>query len=136
MKIRRPGRRRPRIELIPMIDTIFFILVFFVVTSVSMVHQRGLRVDLPGAVTGMRPDQTRVDVTVTAEGAVYVDKGRVSQGELADRLRGILAADPHTLVMLNADREAEHGRVVDVMDSARRAGARALTIAVRPEATE
>jgi biopolymer transport protein ExbD len=132
VKIQRPGRRRPRIELIPMIDTIFFILVFFVVASVSMVHQRGLRVDLPRAATGTRPDRARVDVTVTAAGAVYVDKKAVSRAELPDRLRDIFAQNPETLVVLNADRQARHGRIVEVMDSARQAGARALTIAVRP----
>ena len=132
MRIRRPGRKRPRIELIPMIDTIFFILVFFVVASVSMVHQRGIRVDLPRAATGTRPERARIDVTVTANGAIYVDQEPVARADLADRLRGIVAERPETLVVLNADGTAEHRRVVEVMDLARRAGARALTIAVRP----
>lgn len=120
----------------PMIDTIFFILVFFVVASVSMVHQRGLRVDLPRAATGARPEGARVEVTVTAAGAVYLDKQAVSRAELPGRLRGLLAQAPETLVVLNADQKAEHGQVVEVMDSARQAGARALTIAVRPGAPE
>jgi biopolymer transport protein ExbD len=115
-----------------MIDTIFFILVFFVVASVSMVHQRGLRVDLPQAAMGTRPDQARVDVTVTADGLIYLDKEPIGRDELRDRLHQVLAGSPETLVVLNADGRAEHRCVIDVMDQARRAGARALTIAVRP----
>lgn len=133
MKIQRPARRRPRIELIPMIDTIFFILVFFVVASLSMVHQRGLRVDLPSARTGTRPEELRVDVTVRADGDIFVDRERVESGELVGRLHTALEAQPETLVVVNADRKAEHGRVVEVMDAARRAGAESLTIATRPE---
>lgn len=133
MKIQRPGRRRPRIELIPMIDTIFFILVFFVVASLSMVHQRGLQVDLPSARTGARPDEVRVDVTVRADGDLFVDREPVESGELVERLQATLEAQPETLVVVNADRKAEHGRVVEVMDAARRAGARSLTIATRPQ---
>jgi biopolymer transport protein ExbD len=136
MKFRRPGRRRPRIELIPMIDTIFFILVFFVVASISMVHQRGLRVELPAAATGARPEGERVEVTVEADGSVYVNEDRVAWMELTARLRRVVGAEPDVLVVVNADRKAEHGRVVDVMDSARQAGAHALTIATQPGTRE
>jgi biopolymer transport protein ExbD len=119
-----------------MIDTIFFILVFFVVASISMVHQRGLRVELPRATTGTRPEGARVDVTVGADGSVYVDEDRVEWKQLTARLKGAVGAEPDVLVVVNADRKAEHGRVVDAMDSARQAGAHALTIATRPGARE
>ena len=132
MRIKHPRRRRPRIELIPMIDTIFFVLVFFVVASISMVHQRGLRVDLPSATVGERPDRARVTITVRADGALYLDKAAVSSDELAPRLRSLLSSSPHAAVLLNADQRAEHGWVVAAMDAARRAGARSLTIAVSP----
>jgi len=132
MKIKRPVRRRPRIELVPMIDTIFFILVFFVVASVSMVHQRGFRVALPTASAAERPRQDRLEVTIRADGALYLDKESVEREELATRLRALLSDSPGLLVVVNADRKAEHGRVVEVMDTARRAGAQHLTIGVRP----
>ena len=136
MKISRPSRKRPRIDLLPMIDAIFLILVFFVVASLSMVDQRGLRVDLPRAAAGERPDQARVDVTVKADGSLYLDKDPVDRGDLMPRLRRLISDAPELLVVVNADRKAEHGQVVEVMDSARRAGARALTIAIRPASEE
>ena len=132
MNIKRPGRRRPRIELIPMIDTIFFVLVFFVVASVSMVHQRGLRVELPTGTTGQRAQEGRVDITVRADGSLFLDKQQMTREALRPTLQGLLSASPELLIVVNADRKAEHGWVVEVMDSARRAGARAVTIAIRP----
>jgi len=133
MNIERPRRKRPRIELIPMIDTIFFILVFFVVASVSMVHQRGMRVDLPTGTTGERAREARVNITVRADGSLFLDKQPVTREALKPTLHGLLSASPDLLIVVNADRKAQHGRVVEVMDSARRAGARAVTIAIRPE---
>lgn len=133
MNIKRPRRRRPRIELVPMIDTIFFVLVFFVVASVSMVHQRGVRVELPRAVVGARPEQSRITITVQRDGSLFIAKEPIMLASLADRLSGMLAADPNRPIFINADRRAEHGAVVEVMDCARRAGARSLTIATRPK---
>jgi len=133
MTIRRPTRRRPRIDLIPMIDTIFFVLVFFVVASLSMVHMKGLRVDLPRAATGQPPQNNRVEVTVNADGMVYVDDDAVEWHQLKDRLRERLEESSEAMIVVNAHEKVEHGRVVDVMDSARGAGAEAVTIAVRPE---
>ena len=97
-----------------------------------MVHQQGLRVDLPSARTGTRPDELRVDVTVRADGDIFMDRAPVESGELVGRLHTTLEAQPDTLVVVNADQKAEHGRVVEVMDAARRAGAQSLTIATRP----
>jgi biopolymer transport protein ExbD len=136
VKIKRPARTKPRIELVPMIDTIFFVLVFFVVASLSMVHQRGFPVALPTASAAERPERERVDVTIRADGRLYLDGEPVAREELAERLRAELARSPEVLVLVNADREAEHGHVVEVMDAARKAGARHLTIGVRPSEGE
>jgi len=125
-------RRRPRIELVPMIDTMFFVLVFFVVASVSMVQQRGLRVELPRAQADVRPARARITVTVDREGALLLEDQPLSLHELGERLRALLAAEPERPVFINADRRAEHGAVVAVMEAARRAGARSLTIGARP----
>jgi len=132
VNITRPTRKRPRIELVPMIDTIFFILVFFVVASVSMVHQRGFPVALPTASSAPQPERARVEVTVRADGSVYLDKEPVARAELGSELHTLISTSPDLTIMVNADRKAEHGRVVEVMDSARQAGARNLTIGVRP----
>jgi biopolymer transport protein ExbD len=136
MRIPRPHRRKPRIELVPMIDTMFFIVVFFVVASVSMVHLRGIRVDLPCAFVGVRPEAARVTVTVQEDGSVFLAKEPIAIDALAPRLAQLLASDPDRPILINADRRARHGDVVAVMDAARRAGARSLSIAARPERTE
>ena len=119
-----------------MIDTMFFVVIFFVVASVSMVHQRGFRVALPTASAAARPERERVDITISADGALYLDKEPVRGEELVSRLRALLSASTNLSVMVNADRKVEHGRVVEVMDSARIAGVPALTIGVRPRKGE
>lgn len=133
MTIRRPARSKPRIELIPMIDTIFFILVFFVVASLSMVRQEGLSVDLPRTASGTGSERARLTMTVRADGSLFLNKRPVTRADLLPALRQHLGANPDLTVLVNADRQSHHGRVVEVMDAARLAGARRLMIATTPK---
>ena len=68
--------KRARIEIIPMIDTIFFLLVFFMITSLSMVPMSAHRVDLPSSETASLKPQEKIVVTISKEGDYYVDKQR------------------------------------------------------------
>lgn len=132
MKVKRVPRR-PRIEIIPMIDTIFVLLVFFMIASVSMVHQQGLTVDLPGAASGQPHAEQRITVTVKADGGLFLDKQPVSRDGLLEALREAVSRSPKSLVVVNGDRGARHGDVVDVMDAARLAGAAQASIATEPK---
>ena len=132
MKVKRFRRRRPRIEIIPMIDTIFFLLVFFMVASLSMIRQQGLTVELPRAASASRTAEQRITISVTADGNLFLDKRRVEREALLDALREAIARSPKALVVVNADRGARHGDVVDVMDVARLAGAVQASIATQP----
>jgi len=91
-----------------------------------------MRVQLPTAATGERAQEGRVDITVRADGSLFLDKQPMTREALRPTLQRLLSASPELLIVVNADRKAEHGWVVEVMDSARRAGARAVTIAIRP----
>jgi len=135
VKIKRYSRRRPRIEIIPMIDTIFFLLVFFMVASLSMIHQQGLTVELPRAASGADTAEQRITVTVKDDGSLYLNKQPVPRDSLTAALREALGQSPKSPVIVNADRGARHGDVVDVMDAARLAGAVQASIATQPEET-
>jgi biopolymer transport protein ExbD len=135
MRLSRRTIKRARIEIIPMIDTIFFLLVFFMISTLSMARYGGLPVNLPKATTGQQPASESAAVTITPDGKVYIDKQEVARENIRTVLRQRLTANPGLLVLINADERVEHGRVVDVMDDARQAGVDKMVIAVKPRDT-
>jgi biopolymer transport protein ExbD len=136
VKIARREPRKARIEIIPMIDTVFFLLVFFMTASLSMTVYRGLPVNLPAAASGQATRDDKAAITLDREGRMYLNREPVMRDTLGGRLRALLSTNPDLVVMINADGEVLHRRVVDVVDVARTAGISRLAIAVVPaEAT-
>jgi biopolymer transport protein ExbD len=133
MILRRRARRRARIEIIPMIDVVFFLLVFFMMASLSMTVYRGLPVNLPRASTGSTPPAETAAITVTRDGQAYLDRQPVTRAVLGERLRGLVGANPMVAIVITADEAVAHGRVVDVLDEVRTAGVTRMAIAIRPE---
>ena len=129
----RPQRRkRARIEIIPMIDTIFFLLVFFMVVSMSLTRQAGIGVEPPGGGAPL-PESRQVLVLIPEEGAVLVNGEPVREDGLSVRLAGLFRVHPDSATVVTADRNVPHGRVVQVMEMARRAGARRFAIGTARE---
>ena len=133
MKLPQKARKKARIEIIPMIDTIFFLLVFFMVATLSMTVQRGVPVNLPHAASARDEIKQVVTLTLTKEGTLFFDKEKLaSPAEAALRLASHIKADAQVSVVINADRAVEHGRVIDLMDAVRQAGVTRIAVAVRP----
>ncbi|NJD69241.1 MAG: biopolymer transporter ExbD [Candidatus Methylomirabilota bacterium] len=132
MKLLRHAPQKARIEIIPMIDTVFFLLVFFMMASLSMAVYRGMPVNLPTAASGQHALQEHASLTVTQEGRLYLNKQSISLEALPDALKALLANNPNLAIILNADEGVPHGRVVEAMDAARGAGVGRLAIAVKP----
>jgi biopolymer transport protein ExbD len=133
VRLQRKQFKKARIEIIPMIDTIFFLLVFFMISTLSMAQYGGLPVNLPKAATGQQPPSESAAVTIGSDGKIAVDKQEVARERIGDILKSRLAANPELLVIINADERVEHGLVVDVMDQARQAGVAKMAIAVKPK---
>jgi biopolymer transport protein ExbD len=133
MRIQRRSMKKARIEIIPMIDTIFFLLVFFMISTLSMSQFKGMPVNLPKAASGQQAPAESAAVTITKEGRISLDKQPVDKSALADLLRRQLGKNPELLVVINADDGVEHGRVVEVMDIARSASVAKMAIAVKPK---
>lgn len=133
MRLPRRNIKKARIEIIPMIDTIFFLLVFFMISTLSMSQYSGLPVNLPKAATGQQPPAESAAVTIGPEGQIAIDKQDVSRSRIGDILKTRLASNPGLLVLINADERVEHGLVVEVMDQARQAGVAKMAIAVKPK---
>jgi biopolymer transport protein ExbD len=133
MKIPRKPPKKARIEIIPMIDTMFFLLVFFMMATLTMTNQQSLPVNLPHA-TGMqdKPQQV-ITLTLTKDGKMFYNKESVgTPAEAALRLAQQNKSDAQTSVIINADRSVEHGRVVELMDAIRQSGITRIAIAVTP----
>ena len=131
MQISRRIPRKARIEIVPMIDTIFFLLVFFMVATLSMTKQQGLPVNLPRAATGEREIRENVTLTLTKEGRLYYNKKEILLQQLGPQLKTDLSENPKVLVIINADTEVLHGRVVEVMDEVKALGAARMAIATK-----
>ena len=124
MKLVAPGgRRRARIEIIPLIDIVFFLLATFVMVSLSMVKNQGISVNLPVSATAGPQSRDNYNViTVTDKGEIYFDKERVSADELIVKLKKLKSAKPDPRIFLNGDTETRLGSVVRVLDEVRKLG--------------
>jgi biopolymer transport protein ExbD len=133
MKLKRPREpRRGRIEIIPMIDVMFFLLATFMLASLSMQNLHSLVVNLPSGRADPVQANRPATLTVTRGGSVLVNETPVTLETLAETLQPLLAA-PDNNVVVNADTDAPNGLVVQSMLRARQAGAQHFLIAVKRE---
>ena len=135
MVLRPRVARKARIEIIPMIDVVFFLLVFFMMASLAMTLYEGMPVSLPQAASASRMAAETAAITMTREGEVFLNREPVAISGLDERVRPLLARHRDLAVVINADREATHARVVDVLDQLRVTGVVHIAIAVVPGAT-
>lgn len=133
MRIQRHNPKKARIEIIPMIDTIFFLLVFFMISTLSMAQYRGMPVNLPKAASGHQAPAESAAITIDKKSRIFLNKEEVDQAALGELLRQQLEQNSDLLVVINADDGVEHGRVVEVMDIARSANVARMAIAVKPK---
>ena len=112
-----------------MVDVVFLLVIFFMVSTTFITMESGLPVDLPSAQTAVTEPSTLPTVTITKDEQIYVGGQVVSQAQLVDVVRGRMAATGYTTVVLRADTTVPHGLVVHVMDLIKQAGAKRLAIA-------
>ncbi|MGH7739785.1 MAG: ExbD/TolR family protein [bacterium] len=126
-------RRRARIEIIPLIDIMFFLLATFIMVSLSMIQNLGLPVNLPAAHTA-KPDSTKpsATITVTRDGKIYWNKETVDLGTLGQKLKSLAASHQDAKVFIHGDKKADFGTVVQVLDQARQAGIHHTSIRTTP----
>ena len=131
MKVR--ARRQPEeaeIIIIPMIDTMMFLLMFFIVASLALAVQNGLPVTLPKASTGERHSAQNVTLTLGPTGDLHLNTRPIAISDETAQLKA-LNISAGTLVIINADANVRHGVVTTVMDNARKAGVERFAIATQ-----
>ncbi len=115
--------RKARIEIIPLIDIIFFLLATFVMVSLTMIKNRGIPVNLPTAASATPQERKEYTaITVTAEGDLYFNKDSISLEGIVERLRVLKATENDPWVFIHGDAKAEFGTAVAVLDEIRKLG--------------
>ncbi|BBP05428.1 biopolymer transporter ExbD [Sulfuriferula plumbiphila] len=133
MKLRKARvQRKGRIEIIPMIDVMFFLLATFMLASLSMQSLNSLKVNLPQGKAERLNSETPVTLSVTADGKLFINRAPVSLSTLAATLKPLLRSTEENIVV-SADSKAPQGVVVQAMLHARAAGAQHFLIAVAHE---
>jgi biopolymer transport protein ExbD len=129
-----PQDHEARIEIIPLIDIMFFLLAAFMLVSLSMVNLKGVKVSLPTATTATA--ETRKDfisISVDRAGAIFLDRQAVGPNELAQKLSAVRGTNDSLRVFISGDREARHGDIIRVLDLVRGAGVDQVAFEIRAE---
>ena len=135
MRSNRPGyfdASKPRVEVIPMIDIMMFLLVFFVVISLKMIAGTGLDMELPGSATTQELKTSTITVGVTKAGATVVEGKTLTPEALKERLVALKKAQP-VEVVLAGDKDVPLQMLIQVMDTVRAAGITTVGIAAKAE---
>ena len=131
MNFERTKRRRNSPDITPLIDVMFFMLVFFMVFSTIKTEPMGLDVELPRAVTGSPQTSTSFEVLVDKSGVFYVSGRMVTGTEPQQQLTERLRVNPDIFVIVKADRDVRYEHVVDALDHVRAVGGYRLGLAVQ-----
>lgn len=121
----------PRINIVPMIDVIFAILVFFIVSSLYLTRSEGLPVNLPRAKTAEVQKTQQITVSLDSEGKLSIDSKPTQLDRLRTEIEKLIDTESTTVVVVNADKVVEHGQVVDVIDRLRQIPQVQLAIAAK-----
>ncbi|MEC4680354.1 MAG: biopolymer transporter ExbD [Nitrospirota bacterium] len=135
MRLPASAKKKARIEIIPMIDTMFFLLVFFMIATLAMTIQHGMPVSLPTAESSTDKITEYVSLTLTREGMLYYNKEAITLQELEMRLANLQQSSSDSSLLINADEQVPHGQVIQVMDLIRLSGITTMSIATKPETT-
>lgn len=131
MQFKTRRRQDPLIEIAPLIDVVFLLLLFFMVTT-QFISMPGLKITLPGVKPGSTVTATgKVEVHVTAAGDIYIAGNLVPENDLPAAIKKSVPDPESAVVVLMADENTPHGRIVSIMDVIRRHGLKKVVLAAR-----
>lgn len=135
MKLNLHKTKNPRIEMLPLIDVVFLLLVFFIYAMLSMAVHRGLPVVLPSSSTAKIDKKLVLSVSIKSDGTIYIDKHQVALEDLAETLkvRALHETDPG--VLLFADRDISYQKLFKVLDQIQTAGIQRISLQADSEKT-
>lgn len=119
------------INVVPLIDVMFALLTFFIMSTLFLTRSEGLPVNLPKAATGQTERPAQVTVTIEPQGQLSLNRKSIQLEALEGAVRQQIKPNQELLVVLNADKAVKHGQVVEVMDRLRRVEGAKLAIATQ-----
>jgi len=125
-------RAEPQINVTPLVDVVLQLVIFFIVTTTFISVETGAQVNLPAAHFSRIEEAKTITVTLTKNNTLYLNGVVTNWNELPRLVVLELRKDPQVAVVIEADREVLHGRVVKLMDLLRRAGVERMAIATQP----
>lgn len=133
MKVNLQTRRKVRIEMLPLIDIVFLLLVFFIYAMLSMAVHRGLPVILPTSSTAKIEKHLLLSVTVKSDGTIFLDKEEIPLRSLREALRTKAQSEKEPGVLLFAERELPYQDLFRVIDEIRMAGLNRISLQAEVE---
>lgn len=118
------------IDLTPMLDVVFIMLIFFIVTT-SFVKESGVQVNRPKAATAVKKDRANIMIAITEVGEIWIQKRKVDVRSVRANVERLRAETPEGSVVIQADKKSKNGLLVQVMDQIRSAGIQNISIAAK-----
>ncbi len=129
--------KKARIEIIPLIDIMFFLLASFMMVSLSQVHMKGMKVDLPAGVSGETQNKKDyISLSVDRDGYFYFDKTRMEIDKLQQTLQQMHQTNPEAKVFVRGDRETIHGNVIRLLNVIRSAGYYKMAFEIKSQSAQ
>lgn len=122
--------KRPKIMIIPMIDIIFFLLVFFMMSMLTMVSQKSIDLNLPKAATSQIETSNNLPIAIDKDGNIFVEKQKIAKEDFKARLEIAKKSNPNLTVIVRADQSSQHKNFVFVIDELKAIGIEKIGIAV------
>jgi biopolymer transport protein ExbD len=134
VKIRRRNGNPPAaINVVPMIDVVFALLTFFIMSTLFLSRSEGLLVNLPQATMTKPQPPVKIAITLKADGQLALNKQSIQLDQIEPGIRVLMTANQPTVVVIHADEKAEHGQVIAVMDQVKKISGVGLAIATKPK---
>ena len=129
--------KKARIEIIPLIDIMFFLLASFMMVSLSQVHMKGMKVTLPTGQSGETQSKSNyISVSVDRNGNFFFDKQEVNYDAMLQRLQQVYQSDPEAKVFVRGDADTVHGNIIRLLDLLRAAGFLKISFEIKSEAAK
>ncbi len=122
-------QQEPQLMIVPMIDIMFFLLVFFMMSSLSMVERHSIPINMPQAATAARDTKRSVEITMMGDGDLMFDQEQIPIQLLSKRVKLALIRQPDQFFILRADKQTPYEKVIAAIDQIKLAGAHRLTLA-------
>jgi biopolymer transport protein ExbD len=129
-------KKHARIEIIPLIDIMFFLLASFMMVSLSQTTMKGMKVALPTGSSGQtQSKKDYVSFSVDRDGYIYFDKEKITYEDVPVKLRGLFQTNPEAKIFIRGDREALHGNVTRLLDQIRSTGFTKIAFEIKSQAS-